>query len=163
MNLDFITQAEKEDALKIPRIEPENALRPCEENLPEDLAPEDRLFKEETSDRWPSNKVRKHFYFWNFLVKYEPQIPYVIAERSNYTEEERMVIAQAIANIEASSCVEFVERNEETDFDFLEISSDRLGCFVFPAGYRMGFGKHVMNLQREIDGRTCMVIKEKSF
>ena len=76
------------------------------------------------------------------------QIPYILDSASNFVAGETAAIAQAMANIEANSCVKFVARDPAVDFDYVFITTASSGCFVSPAGYNINRGPHTLNLQR---------------
>merc|ERR1719438_467222 len=76
---------------------------------------------------------------------------------ADFTTSERAVIAQGIADVEAASCLRFVERNGESDY--VQIHPGDGGCYaVIP--YRIGGGMREVGLQQSGCVYTKIVIHE---
>ena len=103
------------------------------EEVPLDIAVFGRNWITYTLFRWPNGRV-----------------PYTIDVA--FSPKERLIIAQALSELEDKSCIKFSEKTG-SDQDFVHIyTTTGSGCFAFDH-YRKGLGQHGIHLARP----GCMV------
>ena len=106
--------------------------------------------------------VGRNYFTYTLFRWPNGRVPYTID--AAFTEKERLVIAQALYELERKSCIKFSDKTG-SDQDFLHIyTTQGNGCYASDH-YQQGLGQHGVHLSRPgcMVGTTgCLAVRDQS-